>query len=81
MSDNFGLMIFKGSSDIDRLNDNVDVEVTLAEGRRYSATFFTLHNLSSLMDRYAATGECKKASEMRPDDLLVPPATSGFVGD
>jgi len=38
--------------------DNVDVEVTLADGGRFGATFFTLENVRRLFQKNRATGEC-----------------------
>ena len=38
--------------------DNVDVEVTLADGVRYGATFFTLKNIERLFQKNRTTGEC-----------------------
>ena len=38
--------------------DNVDVEVTLADGGRFGATFFTLENLQRLFQKNRTTGEC-----------------------
>jgi hypothetical protein len=42
----------------DPLTDNVDVEVTLTDGRRFGATFFTLQNVQRLFEKNRATGEC-----------------------
>ena len=39
-------------------DDNVDVEIELSDGNRYSATFFTLMNIQSLMKKNKLTGEC-----------------------
>ena len=44
--------------DLDEDNDNVDVEVTLADSCRYFATFFTLKNIQQIMRRYQESGEC-----------------------
>ncbi len=55
----YELVVF--SSDVEPLsstNDNVDIEVILKDGSRYSGTLFTLENLASLMNRYQGTGEC-----------------------
>jgi hypothetical protein len=38
--------------------DNLDVEVTLIDGRRFGATFFTLQNVRQLFEKNRATGEC-----------------------
>jgi hypothetical protein len=43
---------------LDRHDDNVDVEVILNDGERYTATFFTITNIQQLMARYRGTGEC-----------------------
>jgi hypothetical protein len=37
---------------------NVDVTVAFENGERYTATFFTVRNLQSLMETYRETGEC-----------------------
>ncbi len=39
------------------LDDNVDVEVTKEDGSRWSATFFTVKNVSTLLTRWKASGE------------------------
>jgi hypothetical protein len=43
---------------IDPDDDNVDVTVKFATGEHYTATFFALNNLESLMEKYRETGEC-----------------------
>ena len=47
-----------GSQVWDPVGDNVDVEVTLANGARFGATFFTLKNVERLFQQNHATGEC-----------------------
>lgn len=37
--------------------DNIDVEVTLRDGSRWSATIFTLAEVGAIMERWAASGE------------------------
>lgn len=37
---------------------NVDVEVLLKNEELYSATFFTLENISTIMKSYKKSGEC-----------------------
>jgi hypothetical protein len=59
MRTNYEIAIVEGSNGIDPYNDNVDVEVSFPDGRRYSATFFTLENVGALMNRYRETGECR----------------------
>lgn len=43
---------------IDPSDDNVDVLVDFETGDRYSATFFTPQNITTLLDRYSESGEC-----------------------
>ena len=43
---------------IDPEDDNVDVTVSFGNGERYTATFFTIRNLESLLEKYRETGEC-----------------------
>ncbi|PQV89209.1 hypothetical protein CDT93_21660, partial [Cronobacter sakazakii] len=40
------------------MDDNIDVEVLLDNGERYTATFFTLKNIASILERYKNSGEC-----------------------
>jgi len=42
----------------DSSRDNVDVEVTFDDGRRFGATFFTLQNIEKLFHKNRTTGEC-----------------------
>jgi hypothetical protein len=44
--------------DVNPENDNVDVYVRFEDGETYVATFFTIANVESLLERYATTGEC-----------------------
>lgn len=46
-----------GEGQINPANDNVDVWVYTEDGSRYSATFFTLRNVETLMDRWRDSGE------------------------
>ncbi len=50
--------IFLRSAIADEADDNIDVDVVFADGRRYAATFATPANLATLLRRYRATGEC-----------------------
>jgi hypothetical protein len=49
---------------------NVDVEVHTERGR-WSATFFTLANLETLMEGYAARGECASGLYLWAADMIV----------
>ncbi len=39
-------------------DDNSDVLVTLDDGERWSATFFTFSNIAALREKNRSTGEC-----------------------
>ena len=47
-----------GAQAWDPASDNVDVEVTLENGQRFGATFFTLENIRRLFAKNRQTGEC-----------------------
>lgn len=59
----------EGGLNID--DDNVDVEITLPDGQVYSATFFTLANLKSLMAGYRKSGECANGLYVWAADMIV----------
>jgi hypothetical protein len=54
----YSLHVHHGLEGIDRVDDNVDLEVRFDDGSRYAATFFTLDNLRSLFAKNEQTGEC-----------------------
>lgn len=57
--------------DMNPTDDNVDVFVYFADGRRYVATFFTLANLQSIMLKHRATGECAGGLYLWASDMIV----------
>lgn len=59
-----------GDEDPDQVK-NVDVEVRLADGSRWSATMFTLAEVERLMARWAATGEYGGGSHFWCSDGLI----------
>jgi hypothetical protein len=56
---------------IDPEDDNVDVFVDFASGERYTATFFTLHNLRSLLEKFRETGECASGLYVWSTGMIV----------
>jgi hypothetical protein len=52
-------------------DDNVDVEIELSDGNRYSATFFTLMNIQSLMKKNKLTGECAGGLYMWASNMIL----------
>ena len=55
----------------DEKNDNVDVEVELSDGRKYSATFFTIENVRSIFDKNKRTGECESGLYFWAADMIL----------
>lgn len=52
------VIIFTGSSlSMNAQDDNVDIEVVLNNGKRYSGTIVTLKNIQSVMEKDKVTGE------------------------
>jgi hypothetical protein len=47
-----------GCQNWDNYDDNIDVEIILSDDRKYSATFFTISNIRTLMNKNKITGEC-----------------------
>jgi hypothetical protein len=64
-------VVLPGSPKWDPRNDNLDVEVRFADGRRYSATFFTLSNVETLLRRYARSGECANGLYLWASDMIL----------
>ena len=58
-------------SSVDALDNNIDVFVEFSDGSRYTATFFTLHNLNTLMREYELTGECAGGLYIWASDMIV----------
>ena len=71
MQPDYVIEILQGCEPLDPVTDNVDVEVRFPDGRRYSATYFTLENIALLMERYRATGECKDGLYLWCVDMVV----------
>ncbi len=67
----FTAIVFAGVQELDPQNDNVDVEVKLPGGSRYSATFFTPANIVAIMERYRATGECRDGLYFWTIDMII----------
>jgi len=53
------------------IDDNVDILVDLEDGRDFSATFFTVDNLRTLMKRYRKSGECAGGTYVWAKDMIV----------
>lgn len=55
----------------DLQRDNVDVEVVFDDGRRFSATFFTLTNLQLLFEKNKASGECESGLYLWASNMII----------
>ncbi len=60
-----------GSQEWNREDDNIDVEITLENGDRYGATFFTIKNLERLFEKNKRTGEFAAGSYLWATDMLI----------
>lgn len=47
-----------GQESWDRVDDNLDLEVMFEDGRKFTATVFTLNNIKSLFEKNKHSGEC-----------------------
>ena len=67
----YRLTIYNGIAPLDPDNDNVDVQVTFPNGDNFSATFFTLQNIDTLMQHYTKTGECAAGSYFWASNMII----------
>ncbi|MFZ6680947.1 hypothetical protein [Undibacterium sp. Tian12W] len=52
-------------------DENIDVQIDLLDGRKFTATLFTLRNLTYLLDKYRTTGECANGTYIWAADMIV----------
>ena len=71
MAVEYELLIFSHDQPLNAENDNVDVEVRLGDGSRWSATFFTLDNIKVLFAKNRVTGECAKGLYLWAVDMIL----------
>ena len=69
--DNYKVTIYSGIEPLDPDNDNVDVHVTFPNGESFSAVFFTLQNIDTLMKDYEKTGEGANGLYFWTSDMLI----------
>jgi hypothetical protein len=65
------IKILKHDQDLNQVNDNVDVEVFLDNGKRYAATFFTIENIISILNKYKETKECCNGLYFWASDMII----------
>ena len=67
----YELTIYTGIDPLDPDNANVDVQVTFPNGESFSAVFFTLQNIDTLMKDYEKTGEGANGLYFWTSDMLI----------
>ena len=55
----------------DPLDDNVDVEVSFDDGKKYVLTFFTINNVHTIMSRHALSGESMGGNYFWCCDMII----------
>jgi len=60
-----------GVNGLDPIDDNVDVEIKMDDGRVYSATFFTMENIKRLLQDYQTSGECANGTYIWAADMII----------
>ncbi|MEE8296022.1 MAG: hypothetical protein V3R64_09955 [Sphingomonadales bacterium] len=71
MKNGFKFEIIHGLEDVDPDDDNIDLVVTLSDGRRFSASVFTMKNIEKLMKKDAETGEALHGKYFFCPDMLI----------
>jgi hypothetical protein len=69
----FSALFMLGAEDDKETVKNVDAELTLPDGTRWSATFMTLHAIEEVMYRWKETGECAGGAYFQCADLVIIP--------
>ena len=60
-----------GQQHWDTHDDNIDVVIELPTGDKYAATFFTIRNIQSIINKYRATGECESGLYLWASNMVV----------
>lgn len=70
--EDFDIAILTGSGlSIDKIDENVDVEIRYKDGQLLTATFFTLQNIKSLFEENKKTGECRDGLYFYCTDMIL----------
>jgi hypothetical protein len=65
------VVFMMGADDDKESVENVDAEIVLADGSRWSVTFLTLDEIGRIMARWAHSGEYKSGAYFRVPDLVI----------
>jgi hypothetical protein len=71
VSDQFRALFMLGADDEPAGVGNVDAEVTLPDGSRWSATFMSIHEIRNIMDRWRTSGENAAGQYFHCGDLVI----------
>lgn len=64
-------LVVLGVTDWNHFDDNLDVEVRLGDGRRYTATFFTITNIEAMFRKNRQTGECANGLYFWSTEMVI----------
>lgn len=70
-TDRFRAVFILGAEDDADFVENIDVEVLLSNGTRWSATFMTVREIERIMDRWRSSGENSRGTYFHVSDLVV----------
>jgi hypothetical protein len=71
--DRFTAVFMLGTEDRIEDVENVDAELRLPDGTRWSATFMTPREITKVLDRWRETGECGAGAFFQCPDLVIVP--------
>ena len=71
VSDQFRALFMLGADDEAAAVENVDAEITLRDGSRWSATFISIHEIQKIMDRWRTSGENAAGQYFHCGDLVI----------
>jgi|LakMenEpi03Aug12_release.lakeMendotaPanAssembly.Ray.scaffolds.fasta_scaffold3064938_1 hypothetical protein len=52
-------------------DDNIDINVYVNDGKRYSATLFTPKNIAMLLEKYEKSGECARGTFVWAVEMII----------
>jgi len=67
----YELIIYNHEEGFSSIDNNVDVEIRLDNKTAYTATFFTVENIKSLLKQYENTGECANGLYLWSINMIV----------
>ncbi|MFT2016423.1 hypothetical protein ACMA1D_11350 [Streptomyces sp. 796.1] len=69
----FSALFMLGAEDDKETVENVDAELSLLDGTRWSATFMALRAIEQVMNRWQGSGECASGAYFQCSDLVIIP--------